>query len=102
MMINVYVGSDFRALQDADQHWLCNEINGRRHDGQPVCVRVRVKEGPLDMTLSTPGCAGGGGGRAPNDQEAKVFDLWKNLHLNEVGFSCGNVHAFLVQLRRLL
>lgn len=102
-MVKVQVGNEVRDWKEVDVHWLCNAINGRRDDKQPACVRVTVKEGPLDMILSTPGCGGGiGGSRAPNADEGEIISLWNKLHLNEPGFRCGNVQAFLVQLRRLI
>jgi hypothetical protein len=101
-MVTVKVGGEERDSANVDQHWLCNQVNGRRHEGGQTCVIVRVKTDALDMVLSTPGCGGAPGGRAPTRDEAKIFDLWNQLHLNQPGFSCGNVHAFLVQLRRLL
>ncbi len=101
-MVTVRVGTEERDVKDVDQQWLCKQINGRRHEHQSDCVIVRIKADNIDMVLSTPGCAaGGGGGRAPNHREAEIFDLWAKAHLNDAWFSCGNVHEFLVHLRRL-
>lgn len=103
-MVTLHVGNEVRDWADVDEHWLCKQINGRRKDGERVCVRVRVQAGGMDLYLATPACGGGGGGgfRAPTPRESEVFDLWRKLHLSEPDFSCGNVHAFLVQLKRLL
>lgn len=99
-MISVQIGNETRDVSEIDQQWLCNAINGRRHDGLPVQIRVIVHEGLLHMELSNPSLPGAG--RRPNPSEAEVFELWRRLHLNEPDFSCGNLNAFLVQLRRLI
>jgi hypothetical protein len=102
-MITVKVGNEERELSQVDQHWLCKQIEGRRSDHQTDCVTIRINTGDLNMTLVTPGCASDvGGGRAPNPHEQEVFDLWNKLHLDKPGFSCGNVEAFLKQLRRMI
>jgi hypothetical protein len=56
------------------------------------------------MVLSTPTCEshGSSGGRPPNNQERRIFELWKERGLNLQDFSGGNLIAFLHQLRRLL
>ena len=102
-MVSIRIGSEERKLEEADESWINQQINRRRADREVVCVRVTVRTGSLDLILSTPTCAsGGGGGRAPNPQEREVFDLWAKLGLNNSDFSGGNLVAFLKQLRRLL
>src|SRR5688500_17805436 len=100
-MVTVHVGNEVRDWTEVDQHWLCKQINGRRDDGEQVCVRVRIQANGMDLYLTTPACGGGGGGfRQPTPTESTVLELWRKLHLSEADFSCGNVHAFLVQLKR--
>jgi hypothetical protein len=46
------------------------------------------------MTLATADCdASGGGGRLPNAEEAKAFELWEKLGLSKPGFTGGNLVA---------
>ena len=47
---------------DGNIRWVQEQFDGRRNEGQSVCVRVSIKCGDIDFTLSTPGCGGGGGG----------------------------------------
>lgn len=102
-MVKVQVGGFEKDWADVDQHWLCNQIHGRRDAGEPDCVRVRIQDGEVDLSLTTPGCPVGFGGSRPlRGREPEIVDLWRKLHLDQPRFSCGNVHAFLVQLRRLL
>lgn len=102
-MIRIRIGDVERELASADEHWINQQINRRRADGQTVCVRVTVHEGDLNMVLSTPTCgASGGGGRSPRPQEKEVFDLWNQRGLNDADFTGGNLVAFLKQLKRLL
>ncbi|TAL72898.1 MAG: hypothetical protein EPN56_14195 [Rhodanobacter sp.] len=99
-MIFVSIASDERSLQDANPDWITQQVERRRRDGLQVCVTVIIKSGGLDMRLSTPECVSRGGSRAPTAQEAHVFNLWTKFHLNQPGWSPGNLIAFLRQLDR--
>ena len=102
-MIRIQIGDVERELASADEHWIIQQINRRRADGQKVCVRVTIHEGDLNMVLSTPTCGvSGGGGRPPRPREKEVFDLWNQRGLNDTDFTGGNLVAFLKQLKRLL
>ena len=101
-MITIKIGSSEQSFESADESWINQQINGRRRDGQSVCVRVVINNGSINMALSTPSCtSGGGGGRPPNAQEQRIFDLWEKQGLNKPDFHGGNLIAFLKQLRRL-
>ena|SRR2546426_322317 len=105
-MIGIKIGAiarDFSNVDGVEESWINSQIGGLRRDHNPVCVRVKVNEGLLNMTLATAGCdASGGGGRLPNAQEAQAFELWDKLGLSKPGFSGGNLVAFFKQLRRLI
>lgn len=105
IMVFVTIGDERRRFDAADEPWINQQIGRRRNDGVPVCARVEVNQGDLNMTLATVGCAqggGGGGNRRPNDQEQRIFDLWTHFRLNDLDFSGGNLVAFLKQLRNAL
>ena len=102
-MIRVQIGTSERAIENADPSWITEQINRRRRDGQTVCVRVRIDDSRANMILTTPACAGAGGGnRPPNAQESEIFDLWEKRGLNKGDFAPGNLIAFLNQLMRLI
>lgn len=99
----ISIGADRRPLEEADPQWISQEIQGRRNDGQDVCVVVRIEADGLNVTLSTPACAkGGGGGRVPTQRERAILDLWRELGLDESNFTPGAVIAFLKRLRNLM
>lgn len=101
-MIRIRIGEEERDYASADEHWINQQINRWRADGQAVCVRVTVQKAGLDMVLSTPTCATGGGGRPPRPQEKQVFELWDQRGLNDASFTGGNLIAFLRQLKSYL
>lgn len=102
-MVRIRIGDMERELGGADEHWINQQINRRRADGQSVCVRVNIQRNDLNMGLCTPSCGPiGGRGRPPNNREKRVFDLWDQRGLNNVDFAGGNLVAFLKQLSRLL
>ena len=83
------------------ESWINQQINRRKADGLDVCVTITIKQGPLDMLLSTPAChSGATGRRPPNEHEQHVLDLWQKHHLTASDFSGGNVVAFLKELPR--
>lgn len=99
-MITIRVGNDERRYEDLSEQWITQQINRRREDNVPPCVIVSVRQPGLNITLSTPGYASAGGaGRAPNDQERLIIDLWERLGLNGLSFTGGNVIAFIKHLR---
>jgi hypothetical protein len=94
---------EFQNSRDIDENWILEQINRRRHNGEKVCVRVSVNVQPVHVSLSTPGCPGiGGGGRLPNEEEKKVFDLWDKLGLNKGDFGGGTLIAFFRQLHHII
>lgn len=102
-MIKIRIGEAEKDLGSADESWINQQINRRRADGLSVCVRVIVKEGDLDMILSTPTCgSSGSGGRTPRPCEKTVFNLWNQRGLNKSDFTGGNLIAFLKQLKHIV
>lgn len=98
-MIRVQIGENERKLDEASPQWINEQINRRRADGNPVCVRVLIDTGAVNLALATGDCpGGGGGGRPPNDQEKEILQTWEKLHLNSSDFTGGNLIAFLRQL----
>lgn len=94
-MISISIAGQERSLQDAHPDWITQQIERRRKDGLSVCVKVSVNTDDLGMRLSTPECGGaGGGGRAPTPREARIFELWAQMGLNQMGWAPGNVVAF--------
>lgn len=105
-MVTIKIGPnvrDFENVDRIDESWINRQINGLRGDGHSVCIRVSLQEGPLNMSLTTPGCVGsGGGGRGPNREESMVFDLWDKHGLNRADFHGGNLIAFFKQVRKII
>lgn len=69
-MIIVSIGAEQRSLQDATPVWINEQVQRRRADGQPICARVSIQQGGLNMSLATPNCTSTqGGGRRPTPDE---------------------------------
>lgn len=101
-MIRVQIGLSDYDLKDVREDWLNREINGRRHDEIPVCVKVILRADNVDMVLSTPACGSGGGGRPATPQESAILKIWAQQHLNGNDFTGGNVIALLKQIQSLI
>lgn len=103
-MVTVRIGDLEKSLEEAEPHWITQQINRRREDDiTSICVQVIIREGSVDMILSTPGCGGGGGRpRQLRPEEREILDLWQKRHLNEDEFTPGNLVAFIQQLKRMI
>ena len=98
-MIKVQIGTSGERTLEASPQWINEQINRRRDNDQPICVRVHIDVPPVNIVLATSGCAGGGGGgRTPNQREQHIFDLLSRHRLNQTDFAGGNLIAFLRQI----
>jgi len=98
MPIRVQIGTNERDISDIEPNWVEEQINRRKKDGVPICVRVSIKQEDINISLATNDCPKGGGGRPPNKKEKEIFELWDKLHLNQDTFSIGNLMAFLKKI----
>lgn len=105
-MVSIKIGAaarEFESVDRVEESWVNQQINGLRGDKHPVCVRVSIHEGPLNITLATANCqSAGGGGRLPNSEEEQAFELWKKLGLKRDGFDVHNLVAFFKQVRKVI
>ncbi len=101
-MVTVKIGSFEKDLDDVEENWINQQVNGLRRDGKSVCVLVRIRTDSLNVVLTTPECSVSGGTRLPNPQEKEIFELWNKRGLNESDFTGGNLVAFIKQLRKIL
>lgn len=100
-MIRVQIGTFDYDLKDISEDELIKQIKGRRDDGVPLCIKVTIKSGNLNLVLTTPDCQGGNGGRPPTVQEKDLFDLWGKMKLDTNDFAPGNLMGFLKQVQNL-
>ena len=95
----VWIGDSQRNLEDADAQWVTEQLRRRRRAGESVCVRVNIKKGNINVTLTSADCpSGGGGGCAPNRHEAVVLDDWNKRGLDGSDFPPGQLVAFLARV----
>ena len=101
--VTVRIGEEARDLGAASESWINDQLSRRRRDGQNVCVQVSIEAREVQLPLSTPGCGGGGGGgRQATAREREILDLWSKHHLNQSGFTGGDLVAFLKQVGRMV
>lgn len=105
-MVKLKIGAverRFDIIADIDENWINQQIKGLKRDGHTSCVRVSINEGSVSLSLATADCSSsGGGGRLPNDDENRIFELWNRLGLNEKDFSGGKFVAFFKQARSII
>ncbi|NCO43471.1 MAG: hypothetical protein COZ06_24300 [Armatimonadetes bacterium CG_4_10_14_3_um_filter_66_18] len=99
-MVRVEIDERKVDLREASESWIRQQILARREDGQPVCVRVCIETGGVNITLSTGSCPERPGARREATlQERRFFELWNCAGLGEREF---NVEELLSFLRPLL
>jgi hypothetical protein len=99
----ISVGSSERDLQNASAGWIREHVEAVRSRGIPVCVKVRLQSGPIDVALATPVCSGSGGGwRTPNREEHEIIELWEKRGLNRNDFDLGQLIAFVNRVKAIL
>jgi hypothetical protein len=94
----IEIGPVRRDLPPVDEQWIVQQINGRRSDGQRVCIRVHIKNGDASVTFASAECGGArgrGGEPSLNSVEQALLDLWLHHGLNDPGFHVGPLIAFL-------
>lgn len=101
-MIWVSVEGERIKIGEFSPRWLMERLERGRDRRRPVCVRVEIDEGPVQLGLPTPGCNSGGGGGTPNREELRIIEEWRRRGLAQSGWEPGQLIAFLKDLRRLL
>lgn len=105
-MITIQIEDSIRTLsnpRDIDESWINQQINRRKNDRRPVCVRVTIKDDSVNIILASADCTDtGGGDRPPNSKEQSIFDLWDMVAMKKKEFHGGNLIAFLKQLRNII
>ena len=100
-MIRIVIGDVESEISGISESWINQHINRRRAAGQNVNVKVVIHTDRLNMILTTPGCSVSNPGRAPNQNETAIFNLWEQYGLNTGNFTGGNLIAFLKKLKAL-
>lgn len=100
MGARVIIGATERDLDNIEPNWVAEQIRRRRHDRSPVCVKIIINQGDINLALATSDCPSSPSGRRQlTGPEREVVGLWNKLHLSENQFSAGNLIAFIKQLK---
>ncbi len=88
--------------KDIDEQWINQQINRRIACGEVVWLWIKIQQGNLNFSISTPNypVGGFGGGRQLIQDELHVYQLWKERGLENPDFTGGNLIAFLKQFFR--
>jgi len=100
-MIRITIGNDDRDVRDVTFPWLRSAVEQLRQSGSPVCVKVSIAVGEIDMILATRDCPAGEGGRPFRGDERKIFELWKARKLDTDQFTARDLEEFLTAIRKL-
>ena len=97
----VSINGEERRYDRLIEQWISQRLKELRSQSVPICVKVSVTGDGVNLGLSSGGCSGGtgGGGRAPNLQEADILSKWEQRGLREVELNPGKLIAFLHQLK---
>jgi hypothetical protein len=98
-VIGVWI--DGQQRDGIDEGWISRTIQGLRHDGQSVCVRVTVKGDGIDLALTAGSCPPGQGGRQPTARERALIEAWSKCAVSsDANFPPGRLIQCLKELQR--
>jgi hypothetical protein len=97
-MSTIRIGSETQDLCSFNEGWVAQQIIRRRKNGENVCVQVHIETTGVNVSLATPGCGSGGGGRPPSPREREIIEDWQSKGLNSADFSPGNLISFLKKI----
>ena len=95
-MISLKIGNEERTNENIEERWIAQQI--RKRNGQPVCIKLIIREGDVNARFSSRACSrsgGGGNGPIPNRKERQLFKLWDQKGLNGMNINPGMVISFL-------
>lgn len=99
-MSTVQIGASSRRLEEADTHWVTEQVLSRRKAGENPCVRVSIERENVDLTLRTGNCpVQAGTSRQATPRERELMERWRQSHLDLVDYDVGRLVAFLARLR---
>jgi len=101
-MVEIRIGETSRSFNDYRESWIHNQIKRRRKDGINPCVKVRINEGSVNLSLITSNCPGSRASSSNFDKQMReIIALW-NKHIKGEDYTSGQIIAFLKQLHRYL
>lgn len=101
-MVYVSIGNENRDLRDVASAWLRSATQRLRHSGSPLCVKISITSGAIDMILATCDCPTGDAEevRPFRGEEITIFRDWQAKRLDTTDFSEGDLEDFLKRLRK--
>ncbi len=103
MITMVSIAGNDRYLREVEPSWVNQQINRRRAQGDPVCVRVTFRTRSGEWSLATQSCPRMEGGYFdPQDRlEKAIIELWGRERLNSGDFNGADLNNFIRQVERL-
>ena len=104
MITKVSVAGHERSFSEADPGWINQQINPRRGNSEPVCVRVTFRTASGEWSLASRSCPRMGGGYFdPQDRlEKAIIELWRQERLDTDGFNGGDLNNFIKRVERMI
>ncbi|MEY2508576.1 MAG: hypothetical protein QOH01_2905 [Verrucomicrobiota bacterium] len=101
-MVHVSIAGEDRDLRDASSAWLRAAVEKRRHSDSPICIKVSILSGVIDMLLATKDCPAikSDDFRPFRGEEIRIFHDWQTNRLDTDNFSISDLEAFLISLRK--
>lgn len=92
-MIKVIINEQDRIWDSSQAGWLNGTIKELQKAGEPVCVRVLIEYGDINLCLSAGTCNNsGGGGRPLNTHENKIVEHWNRLDVEAPPLNIGYLY----------
>lgn len=95
-MIKVIINEQDRVWDSSQAGWLNSTINDLQKDGIPLCVRVSIQYGDINVGLSAGSCSSSSSAvRPPNSRERELIKSWNEMAVDETPLNSGKIVSLL-------
>lgn len=99
-MIKIVINEQSREWDNSLAGWVNGTIKELERDGTPICVKVSIEYGDINLGLSAGSCPGGtSGGRPLNSHELELVKFWNEVGVDESPLNGGKIVSFLNRVK---
>ncbi|WP_421773726.1 hypothetical protein [Gracilimonas sp.] len=97
-MITITINGESQSNEYITQQWIAEQINNRRKDNQPICVKIHIDTEHANIKLSSRDCPKGDGGGKPIEKFSKraqqYYKEWTKRDLHDRDINPGLIISF--------
>lgn len=101
-MITLQIGTAERRDGDIEKRWIQDQVNSRRKNGEPICVKFHIQSDGANIRLASGDCPqSSGGSRQLKKTEQAIVDEWFKKDFPNKDVKPGMLVSYLEFLKRV-